>query len=177
MQIQIINISEQQKSSKAGKPYTALEVVYKDSSGKVANKNLMPFGDSKGAFESLKGAQAGVTYDVTAVKNAAGFWDWVNATVSTGPAPAATKAGGNSFSGGAKSNFETPEERAKRQVLIVRQSSISAAVGALTPGAKAPLDPKQVIETARLFEDYVFGESVTEADPTNIFNMADDIPL
>lgn len=61
-----------------------------------------------------------------------------------------------------RSNYETPEERAKRQVMIVRQSSITAALklfelGGSGGGGFVP-DEAQVITSAKIFEAYVLGE-------------------
>lgn len=71
-----------------------------------------------------------------------------------------------------KSTYETPEERAARQVMIVRQSSISSAVAALKLD-KAALNAFDVLEMAKVFEAYVMGQ-----DKTNSFmDMEDDVPL
>lgn len=62
------------------------------------------------------------------------------------------------------SNYETPEERAKKQVYIVRQSSISAAIELLKAknpkGVEASIE--EVIEVARKFEAYVFDTSLAD---------------
>jgi hypothetical protein len=92
---------------------------------------------------------------------ARGYWDWVsiggdNAVSETKPASAAS---GTRVTG---SNYETKEERAQRQILIVRQSSLSSAVELLGPGKSVD----DVINVAKQFEAYVFGD--TEA--------SDDIP-
>jgi hypothetical protein len=78
-----------------------------------------------------------------------------------------------------KSTYETPEERAARQVLIVRQSSISSAVEFAV--AHKVKDPQEVIAIAKQFEDYVFGndkvkQEVVEVKP-NFSDLEDDIPL
>jgi hypothetical protein len=52
-----------------------------------------------------------------------------------------------------KSNYETPEERAKRQVLIVRQSSLSSAI-ALSTALKFK-DKKEVLSLAEEFVAFV----------------------
>ena len=51
------------------------------------------------------------------------------------------------------SNYETKEERAARQVYIIRQSSLATAVDLLGQGASTDT----VIETAKVFEAYVLG--------------------
>lgn len=52
-----------------------------------------------------------------------------------------------------KSTYETPEERAKKQVYIVRQSSITNAIA--LKGNKASVE--EIINVAKQFETFVFG--------------------
>ena len=62
-----------------------------------------------------------------------------------------------STGGGGKvigSNYETAEERARRQVYIIRQSSLGTAVELLGSGASVA----DVINTAKQFEAYVFSK-------------------
>ena len=49
----------------------------------------------------------------------------------------------------------TPEERAKKQVYIVRQSSISSAIAYAT-GVKAVKTVDELLGIAKMFESYVF---------------------
>lgn len=51
-----------------------------------------------------------------------------------------------------KSTYETPEERARKQVYIVRQSTINMAIA--HKGAKASVE--EILSEAKAFEDYVF---------------------
>ena len=68
-----------------------------------------------------------------------------------------------------KSNYETPEERAAKQVYIVRQSSISAAINS---SALLKLKSKEeIIQLAMFFESYVFG---TEFDDGTIHSLQSD---
>jgi len=71
---------------------------------------------------------------------------------------------------------ETPEERAKKQVYIVRQSSLSNAISMLASNSvvlKKGFTTQDAIETARQFEAYVFGN-----DPIKgLMEMEDDVPL
>ena len=113
-----------------GKTYQQLEINYKDlTTGKISVKKLMPFGGNKASFDILKSATVGSKYTVTATKNEQGYIDWVNAVPYVAPAglPAPTTS---------KSTYETPEERAKKQVYIIRQSSISTAATIITAGVK-----------------------------------------
>jgi hypothetical protein len=69
-----------------------------------------------------------------------------------------------------KSNYETPEERAKKQVYIVRQSSITAALTFAT--GKKISTVKEILDIAKQFEAHVFGE---EFDDGSIATMSNDI--
>jgi dihydroxyacetone kinase-like predicted kinase len=171
MEIQIISTSVETKPTAKGS-YQQLEVVFKNLSyqGKVESKKLMSFGANAAAFKTLSSAQSGQTFEVTVTKNAQGYNDWTSVTASAGVAPAAAAA---KSTPAPKSTYETPEERAQRQVLIVKQSSLSAAVSTLSVGAKA-VKPDDVIALAQKYTDWVFGvESAGNAGGATGF---DDLP-
>lgn len=192
--ITILNVTKTPAMSKANKPYEFLDIAYKNNTwqGKVEGKKLMPFGENANAFAALKDAQTGQSFDVTVVKNTAGFNDWTHvAAGGTGAQqnmdasqkevyqPQAAYGPKNANTVPARTNtFETPAERAQRQVYIVRQSSLSAAINTLTPGAKSSLKPSEVIELAKDYEAYVFAiPSVVEsATGTGFDDMDSDVP-
>lgn len=186
MNITILSVQTLPKTTKAGKPYEVLDMAYKNNTfqGKVEGKQLMPFGANAGGFNTLKGAQAGQTYEITVVKNDAGYNDWTAASLSDGTTPAQTapaKAAYAPAAGPAANGrgFPTPEERAATQVYIVRQSSLSNAVNSLAAGAKSALDPAKVIETAKIYEAYVLdiASSSSTPDASGFDNMDSDVPL
>lgn len=178
MQIQIVTTTSEVKPTAKGS-YTQLEVVYKNLTfqGKVESKKLMSFGANQGAFNILSSAQQGSQWEVTPVKNAQGYLDWTSVTPSDGSAPAAAAPSAITSSKAAvspKSTYETPEERAQRQILIVRQSSVSAAVSTLSVGAKV-VKPADVIAVAKQYEAYVFG--VQDPGPSGFADLPDfDVP-
>ena len=177
MQISIISTSIETKPTAKGS-YQQLEVVYKNLTfqGKVESKKLMSFGAGASSFKALSESSAGGVYDITVVKNDKGYNDWTSATMAV--PGAAASAGQTALAGSVagkpnptpKSTYETPEERAQRQILIVRQSSVSSAVALLTAGAKSPPKSADVIATAKELEAYVFG--VEDTGPTGF----DDLP-
>lgn len=159
--------------------YQTADVAYKNNSfqGKVEGKKVMSFGATKDSFSTLALAQPGESYEVTIVKNDKGYNDWVSmAKAEAGaasPAPASSGGvAGKPAAASPRSTYETPEERAQRQVLIVRQSSLSSAVALLTIGAKTAPSAQAVVDVAKQFEDYVFGKQV--AGP--ISEMENDFP-
>jgi len=176
--IQIIATAQETKPTPKGS-YEQLEVTYKNLSyqGKVESKKLMSFGANAASFNILKSAPAGSQWEVTVVKNNAGYNDWPTVVAASGAAaPAAAPSGlsTNKAAIGPKSTYETPEERAQRQILIVRQSSVSAAVATLSVGAKA-VKPADVITVAKEYEAYVFG--IPDAGPSGFADLPDfDVP-
>lgn len=162
MQISILNVSVQTVPTAKGS-YQVADVAFKNLTyGKVEGKKIMSFGATKDAFGVLSTAQAGQVFTVTVVKNDKGYNDWVSVVPGAGApdsAPTPTKSAAPSTR---PSTYETAEERAQRQVLIVRQSSLSAAVATLAVGSKG-VKPTDVIDVAKQYEAYVFGKEA--ADP------------
>ena len=157
--------------------YQVADVAYKNNSfqGKVEGKKVMSFGATKDAFAVLATAAPGDSFEVAVVKNDKGYNDWVS-LAKGGAAPAAAPAG-KAPTASPKSTYETPEERAQRQVLIVRQSSLSSAAAVLTAGAKTPPAGDAVIALAKTFEAYVFGTEQKDTGPTGFDDLPDfDIP-
>ena len=150
MIITILSVSKETVPTSKGS-YEKLEIAYKGDDGQVKGKKLMSFGDSANAFKALKSATPGQYYDVVSEK-IGDYWVWTKAELSDGSnnaskAPVeAPKATSGKVLG---SNYETPEERAKKQVYIVRQSSITAALSFLNNKAKSV---SEVVQVAKEFE-------------------------
>lgn len=186
IQIQILSTSIETKPTQKGS-YQQLEVAYKDLSngGKVASKKIMSFSNKK-VFDTLSIAKAAATFDIAMEKNDKGYWDWKEVTRIDASAivsvPVAAIEGSTTKQGNTntttRGGWETPEERAKKQVYIVRQSSISAAISALTATGKVVPKPEEVIEYARQLEAYVFDTNKAEAVVAqDISTMDEDIPF
>ena len=181
MLITVLSATKEQAVSKAGKPYSYIELAYKGGDGKVSGKKIMPFGESKVVFDALSLAQSGDNYEVTLFKNeASGYWDWTAAKKSTGSTqegqsqattvtPGLTK-GGRVLG----STYETPEERAKKQVMIIRQSSISNALTYLNGNANSI---SEVLQVAKEFENFVLNLGQTPTATQELLDMDSDIPL
>ena len=187
MKIKVVAVEAGNGKTKTNKDYKFLEVTYKNLSfdGKVESKKIMPFG-SKEVFKELENAQSGDVFTLLREKDNDGYWQWVGIsagdveieqTSAPATAQAAPKAGG---AAPAKSTFETPEERAKKQIYIVRQSSLATAVDLLKTDKKVP-SVDEVIAVAQQFSDYVFGadKKVAVANPVKApdFDLDGDIPL
>lgn len=173
MKITIINVSKPE----AVKKYFTMEVNYKDENGRVAGKKLMSFTFPQ-VFNTAKTLQSGDVVEVTTVKNDNGYWDWTEMRkVGEGEAPSKTQT----FTQGANDRYETKEERNQRQVMIIRQSSLSNAINTLSVGAKIPPKTEDIIDLAKQFESYVCGKkNETILDKLGVENpvdlIEDDIP-
>jgi len=180
IQIQFIDVSVEDKGK-----YKMAEVTFKDiAKGQTSSKKLMSFSNPV-VYKTLVDAKKGEVYTIEMQKNDKGFWDWVAAgiatsvnTGSTGSPEPSTKASGSTGYASPKSTYETPEERAKKQVYIVRQSSLSAAIDTLKTDKKNPT-PAEVIAVAKEYEAFVFGIDVEppKLDDLPTFEDNDDIPL
>jgi len=180
IQIQFIDVSVEDKGK-----YKMAEVTFKDiAKGQTSSKKLMSFNNPT-VYKTLVDAKKGEVYSIEMQKNDKGYWDWIDAKTSngvdtgTGGSPeAVTKSAGSTSFTSPKSTYETPEERAKKQVYIVRQSSISAAIDTLKTDKKAPTI-EEVLSVASRYEAFVFGVT---AEPPKLedlptFDDDDDIPL
>ena len=169
MNVVIKNVDVQWTGAGAKKYGKAMvEYTY---NGEARKQQIMSFANPD-VFKKVQ-EMVGQTVDVEVGKNDKGYNEWrsiVSAQNSTGntanPVSAPTRVSG--------SNYETKEERAARQVLIVKQSSLSAAVATLTPGSKASLDRNDVIELAQFYADWVFSK---ENDESGFDTMTNDIPF
>jgi len=182
MQISILNVQSTTQTAKSGKPYQQLEVAYKNLtfSGKIESKKLMPFGAQKAAFDALANAATGSVFEVTVVKNDAGYNDWTACvqaapgSINNAAVTSAKPTAGNAVQ--VKSTYETPEERAKKQVYIIRQSSLSAAIGSLSVGAKSALKASDVIAVAEEYYAWVM-QSPQDAVKQDMLDLPHDIDV
>lgn len=171
MLINIVDVgSPNTHAAKNGRSYQSIEVTYKNEQGQVANKKLMSFSNPS-VFNYIKELTKGAQVNVTTTKDANGYWQWTgiggDGSVAT---PESKPATGGRVTG---SNYETKEERAARQVYIIRQSSLSTAVDLLGQGSKVA----DVIATAKEFEAYVFAKEANPTKEVNFDDLEDDIPV
>ena len=173
MQITVIDVGQPNThATKNGRSYQSMEVTYKNDSGQVQSKKLMSFSNPD-VFKQAKDWQKGDTVDINTQKDDNGYWQWI----SIG-ADAIAQASSNTSNTTSKttrvtgSNYETKEERAQRQVMIVRQSSISSAISALTAEGKRP-SVADILGMAKEFENYVMDNKSVDS----VADMEDDIPL
>jgi len=130
-------------------------IAYYGPDRKVDAKKLVSF-KNKDVYDKLTNALPGDVFEVTSEKDEKGYWQWTSAsslgknTDGTGTAPATGRP-----TTATRSTYETPEERALRQVYIVRQSSVSNAI-AFYEAVKGKPSVDDVLATAKTFEKFVF---------------------
>ena len=181
MQVNVIDVSNlNTHTAKNGREYQSVEVMYKNDQGQAQNKKLMSFANPA-VFKSAQAWTKGDVVFVSTEKDTNGYWQWtaVGAADSVSDkrsddAPATQGNAAKPTTRVSGSNYETKEERAARQVMIVRQSSLSNAVATLgIEGSKATAN--DVISLAKLYEQFVLaGEALETPDFTQ---EPSDIPF
>lgn len=181
MQIRITFINGDvtpQPAKGKGKPYNMLEVTYKDDNGQTKTKKLMSF-SNPAVFSTLKDASKGDVFDIEMEKNGE-YWNWTSVTSVDGSVASAPSSGAG-FQKAAttappgRSNFETPEERALRQRLIVRQSSLAQAIEWTklcqeVSGEPGLLNHETMLVLAEQFYDWVYKKP-------DLFEQDNDLPF
>lgn len=165
MLIEIIAVGAKQKI----KTYYQVEVTYKDlDKDRVGAKKLMSFSYPE-VFNTLSKAEKGEQYEVT-LKKEGDFWNWTDASkaeefeqekkvAKTESTPTRVTGGGN---------WETKEERAQRQVFIIRQSCLGHAVEFLKENGA---DKNEIFALAADMEQWVLRK-----DPMKeLINLPDDV--
>lgn len=150
----VINVVNVDVQTPAGKRYQVAEVIYKQN-GETKTKKIMSF-VNPAVFAVIKDAKSGDVYSITQEKDDKGYFQWTS--ITSGAEAAASPVSAPARSAAAPStgrDFETKDERAERQKLIVRQSSLSNAIATLAPGAKAALDPAAVLTLADQYVAWV----------------------
>lgn len=186
MNVTILNVTLTTATGKNNKPYQVADIAFKNNTfqGKVEGKKITSY--SQPAFGILSVAQPGQTFDIV-VEKKNGFNEWVQVQQAAPGAvpnvPATVGAVGGAQQNAAarqgtaspRSNYETPEERAQRQVYIINQSSLTAAVSTLSVGAKS-LKPEDVMALAERYRDFVLGtkdKGATGFDDLPNFDMGE----
>lgn len=181
-----ISFQEKVQAQKhGGGTYEAWRLIFTNDQGEAVNitKPVQSLKFNQRLAQAFKNLVTGDKFVIQEEKNAAGFWeiktltkgeDTAEAmgitppTPSRNPQPAPT----NTSTG---RDFETKEERNKKQEYIIRQSSLERAIETLSIGSKVPLNPGAVIGLAEIYKNYVLtGEQ--EIDSGGIEDIGEDIP-
>jgi hypothetical protein len=147
----VIDAVEKEGTGRTGKPYEYLEVTYRSyfqGKPKVDGKKLLKFNTPTEVWMALSSAKKGETYQIGIVKNDAGFLDWVEVSTQTGEI-----SKGEAVAETGTKAAQYAEQDANRQRMIVRQSSLKAAVDVANAGTNDDTD--FILELAAKFEDWV----------------------
>lgn len=143
---------------KQPKGYYVATISYKNDEGKTKGMKVLDFLQPE-VFKAVSEVKTGDVLDVEFEQNDKGYWQFKAVAKSAQQVPSAEREVSQKQLV-AKSNWETSEERAARQVMIVRQSSLSNAVALLAymPSKEDPTSAA-VIAVAKQFEAYVLDQT------------------
>ena len=173
MKIQVLDVKTSTKTSVAGKAYQNAEIAYKNiDQGKVESKNITQYSD---VFSKVADAMVTQFYDVVTEKDEKGYWQWKSFTPGA-PAeapnvPTSFKPDPSKATAAPKSNYETPEERAKRQVFIIKQSALTAALKFAELNKEKPT-VAGTLALAQEFSDWVVADKQTP-----LFDVPNDLEV
>lgn len=123
--------------------------------GEQRSQNIMSFANPS-VFKQVQ-ELVGQEVEVTLTKNAQGYSEWsaigVGESSSTVASPTSTRVTG--------SNYETAEERAKKQVYIIKQSSIANAIE-IAKSDGIGLSVAGVLDIAQQLTDWVLNNNTKE---------------
>lgn len=147
MRITLNRVSNARKDGK----WFKIDIEYTREGGKPSKRTLVAVGDTKKVIEAFRedGAE-GCDFEVKIEKDGE-FYNWVGVEkMDKSAAPAATAYKG-------KSTYETPEERARKNVSIARQNALTNAVNYFSAkDGKATVD--QILSVATEFAAFTLGE-------------------
>ena len=162
MKIKVISVELSQKDK-----YGVAEVTYRslDREGKVSSKKVMSFNK---VYETACAVKKDEVYDIKSEKDKNDYWVWTE-MVKSNESDISTSSGNtgsnlsNSRVSRSTNTYETPEERALKEVRLARKNGLNVAVEYLkaTKGAKFNVD--EVITVAERFADFAIAGS-TVAD-------------
>lgn len=140
--------------------YKSAVVTY-NREGKEQTKTIPAFA-AKDVFNSLIALKSFPVDANVTLKKEGQYWNWVGIEITSGEqaAPAAKPAG--KVIG---SNYETPEERARKQVYITRSWSVTCAMEFLKHNSpKNAITVDDVLGVAKQFEGHVFAQPEVEVE-------------
>lgn len=159
MQITVISISSPEYKSKGKNKWQEITLAYKSDRGDKEKK----FPSYVDIYETIKGLEVGSTYEVRLQKDG-DYWQWVAVEKVEGAPKAAggkSSAGGTDWAAKTQLDRERFEFEKEKQILIIRQSMVAAAVASQPPGT----DPEVIMTIADEFVDYVLnGRAEIQSD-------------
>lgn len=165
--IKIVEVNTEEVRNGRNK-YDKASVVY-SFNGQNRTQNLMSF-SNPGVFAKVKDLKPGDEVNVEVTKNDKGYNTW--ASVDKIDASASPPASATSGARTNVSTYETAEERKIRQLLIVKQSSITNAINYIKElNNEEPASVEYVLSIAQKFVDFVYGTD----DQSDLFEQGNDL--
>ncbi len=171
----IVAVDAKSAVSKAGKSYQLVDIAYKNNTfqGKIESQKINQYSP---IFKQAAAMQAGQTYDIEKEKDASGYYQWNTITQGVpGSVVSQPQVSTNPVANKVSTNYETKEERARKQVLIVKQSSLAQAIAACSIGAKTPPSRQTILEEAQAYTDWVFEDKPLSMD--DLTKLPNDIDM
>jgi hypothetical protein len=163
---QSVSVTDEKKPG-AKQGYQKAVVIY-TYNGEPRKQTIVSFSNPAIFKTVTQELQQGQEIEVNVTKNAGGFNEWQSISTDGEKLPQlGEKAPATNSTKVVGSNYESREERAARQVLIVKQSCLAQAVESLK-GSATELSVENILERAEQFVEWVF------ADPSDTTN---DIPF
>lgn len=171
MEITVKEVSDVKTVAKGRNSWQEVTVSYDGKQGSK-DKTLRSFTDKECfAFFTGKDDLTGVLVEID-VKKEGDYWNWKGATLRD--FPNGKKASGDSSDtpsgrntgnvAGKKGDWETSEERAKKQQYIIKQSSAGLAREYLNDTTHGEYSLDQLLEVASTITRWVNGETVVESE-------------
>jgi len=148
--------------------YYKMTVNY-SAKGESKSKVIMSF-SNPGVYDTIKKLKGGETIDVEFVKDDK-YFNWATVKIADIGAggPAAGTPGLDNKPVQVRSNYETPEERARKQVYIIKQSSLANAIE-YTKDRPEGTTMDELLATAQQFTDWVM-----EDQKEDVFAQPNDL--
>ena len=165
MKIKILAVSPAQSIQKGKNTYFQRDITFKKlDDGKVGSRGLISFKYPE-LWEFFAKVEPNAEVDVKVEKQGE-YWNWIGASaleagqeaVDAAPQETGTTVA-HTWPAKPTSNYETREERAFRQLLIVRQSSVNAAVSLLKTEKSVPA-LEDILAVATQIEKHVFNTTL-----------------
>lgn len=152
--VQDVSVEEVKKGRNS---YQVAVVVYTNNKGENKEKKVVSF-SNPAVFATVKDAKSGSKWEVEYAKDDP-YFNWAKISPVVEDANGFPTVQGKTGPTGGKvtgSNYETSEERAKRQLMIVRQSSISNALEYFKNTNYTTFGVTDVLGIAQEFVDFVY---------------------
>lgn len=128
--------------------------------GQSRTQNIMSFANPT-VYAAVKTFNEGDQLDVEVTKNDAGYNTWASVK-KIGGEVVPGKDTPKSTVPAARSTYETPEERAKKQVYIIKQSCLAQAAAYSALRKDGYPDINEHLEIAQQFVDWVLADGESE---------------